>query len=65
MEGYLPLRVAFPSLASMVLGPDIEIPGGILLSSFVDSVSVVECGLLKSCLSITDTKFSTRITNTS
>ena len=26
----------------MVLGPDIETPGEILLSSFVDSVSVVE-----------------------
>ena len=37
------------------------LPEDILISSFVDSLSVVECELLKSCL--TDTKFSTHSTN--
>ena len=60
LEGYLPVQVAFPSLASMLLG-QVDIPGNILITSIVDSLSIVECQLLKSCLGITDVKFSTGI----
>lgn len=44
-EDFLPHRIAFPSLASMLLG-QVEIPD-IFVSSFVDSLSSVESNLLK------------------
>lgn len=34
--GFLPVRIAFPVIAAVVLGPDVKIPDTILIESFVD-----------------------------
>ena len=59
LEGYLPVQIAFPSLATILLG-QVDIPERMLVASFVDSLSTVECQFLKGCLSIASTseKFS-------
>ena len=57
LEGYLPVRIAFPSLATMLLG-QIDIPDKILVSSFADSLSSVECQLVKTCLTCNSSTFS-------
>ena len=48
LEGFLPVRIAFPSLASMFLG-QVDISEQILLDSFVNSLNSVESQLLKTC----------------
>ena len=44
--GFLPLRIAFPALAGMLLGPTITTPPSILVSSFIDSLSTYEATLI-------------------
>ena len=60
LEGYLPVRVAFPLLATMLLG-QVDIPDRMLVTSFADSLSTVESQLIKACLTITAKHFSTGI----
>ena len=62
LEGYLPVRIAFPSLASMLL-EQIDILDKILVSSFADSLSSVECQLIKTCLTGNSSTFSVGVTN--
>ena len=45
--GFLPLRIAFPALATMLLGVRVCIPNTFLVSAFVDSLNSYEQGLLK------------------
>ena len=47
VSGFLPLRVAFPSLAGMLLGPTCQIPAGLVFDSYVDSISTVEGNVLR------------------
>lgn len=44
--GYLPIRLAFPALCLTVFGPTCEIPGQVVMESFIDYVSYYEglCG---------------------
>ena len=49
LEGFLPVQIAFPSLATMLLG-QIDIPDKMLVESFITSLSSVECELLKQSL---------------
>ena len=60
LEGYLPVRVAFPSLATMLLG-QVAVPENMLVSSFADSLSTVESQLIKSCLTLSSNNFSAGI----
>ena len=46
----LPVGIALPSLICMVLGPTISIPSSIIVQSFADYVSDVECRTLKAAL---------------
>ena len=55
VSGFLPIRVALPCLAAVMLGPMTNIPDVILLEAFVDSMSVHDAGVLKNALSITST----------
>ena len=48
--GFLPLRIAFPTLAVMLLGTGVCIPNSFLVSTFVDSLNGYEQSLLKSGL---------------
>lgn len=45
--GFLPLRIAFPTLTAMLLGTSIHIPNSFLVSSFVDSLNSYEPSLFK------------------
>ena len=48
--GYLPLRVAFPVIAAVLLGPLVIIPDSIILESFVDYLVEYEGQLLRCAL---------------
>ena len=48
--GMLPVRIALPSLISMVLGPSVTIPSEIIIESFADYVSDVKRRTLKEAL---------------
>ena len=53
-SGFLPIRVAFPCLAAMLLGPATLIPDKILTEAFIDSLSVHDAGVFKQALSIAE-----------
>ena len=38
VSGFLPLRVAFPSLAGILIGPSCNMPPGLLAEAYVDSI---------------------------
>ncbi len=42
VSGFLPVRIAFPVLAAILLGTDVNMPDNILLETFVDFLSVHE-----------------------
>ena len=48
--GFLPLRIAFPTLATMLLGTTVHIPSTFLVSTFIDSINSYEQGLLQAGL---------------
>ena len=53
LEGFLPVRIAFPTLVVMLLGPNVQLPDDIVKQSFADSLDSVEASLIKCCLTIT------------
>lgn len=48
--GYLPVRVAFPSLAAILLGPMTQIPLPILVETFAESLCCYEGAIIKEAL---------------
>lgn len=48
--GFLPVRIAFPTLVCLLLGPHTVIPDSILLDTFPDSLSEFEAGVLRDVL---------------
>ena len=55
---FLPTRIAFPALASILLGSAAKIPKNILIESFAESLSSVEASVIKKALTSTDREFS-------
>lgn len=53
VANFLPIRIAFPSLACMLLGPTVIIPDSILLDTFPDCLSEYEAGIIRECLGCT------------
>ena len=49
--GFLPVRVSFASLCTMLLGNEVVIPDSILIDSFVNYVSNREAAILQTALS--------------
>ena len=45
--GFLPVRIAFPTLVQILLGPATTVPDNILLQSFADSLSTYEASVLR------------------
>ena len=45
-----PLRIAFPSLAAMLLGPTVLIPDSILVDAFTDYLSTYESAFKRDVL---------------
>ena len=50
VSNFLPLRIAFPSLAAMLLGPTILIPDSILIDTFADYLSTYESAFIHEIL---------------
>ena len=50
--GYLPIRIAFPVLAAIVLSPTVSIPTDMLIESFADYLSTYESDLVCKALSL-------------
>lgn len=48
--GFIPVRIAFPCLAAVLLGPMVTIPHHILVDTFVNSLSAFEAGKLKTAM---------------
>ena len=59
---FLPVRVAFPTLACMLLGPNTVIPEDILVSSFPDCLSEYEANVVRQALTCnTPHSFTTQL----
>lgn len=58
VAGYLPLRIAFPTLAGMLLGPGTPYQNEHLMSAFIECISSTEAALLKECLKVKGSSFS-------
>ncbi len=50
VSGFLPIRIAFPVLASILLGQSTEVPKGILLDAFADSLCTFEAKVIRDAL---------------
>ena len=50
LTGFLPLRIAFPVLASLLLGPCTTTSSEVLIEAFIDSVSANDNRILRSAL---------------
>lgn len=48
--GFLPIRIAFPVLAAIVLGPTIAIPEDMIIESFADYLSAYESDMVSKAL---------------
>ena len=48
--GFMPIRIAFPVIASVLLGPDVDIPDSIVFESFVDFLSCHDSAKVKDAL---------------
>ena len=51
LSGFLPLRVAFPVLGSLLLGPCVTTPPQLLMEAFIESISEHDNRALRSALS--------------
>ena len=58
LTGYIPLCIAFLTLAGMLLGPNTPYQNEHLMSAFIDSISSTEAALLKECLKMKGSSFS-------
>ena len=62
--GYLPLCIAFPIIASSLLGPHVNIPNNIILESFVDYLVQYEGQTLKKAFqAVSSNQFSQQLSN--
>lgn len=61
--GFLPVRIAFPVLAAIFRGPNVEVPDTILLESFVDYLSCRESSLIHEAIKLGEkgTSFSSHM----
>ena len=57
VSGFLPTRIAFPAVASILLGPHVEVPDSSLVETFGDSLNPVERSVIKECLSVRSAEF--------
>ena len=59
--GFIPIRITFPTLACLLLGPSSSIPDTVLLDTFQDSLSEYEAGTVKEALQCSSS-FSQKLT---
>lgn len=61
VSGVLPLQIAFPTLAGILLGAGVEVDSEVLISSFANSLNPIEAQLVKDCLQVKDEQFIPRV----
>ena len=57
VAGYLPLWIAFPTLAGMLLGQSAEVSDDMLITAFANSISPVDASVIKDALKVKETSF--------
>ena len=57
VAGYLPLRIAFPTLAGMLLGQSATISDDMLITAFANSISPVDAAVINDALKVKGTSF--------
>lgn len=50
VTGYLPVRIAFPALASILMGPTVDIHARIMVETFAESLCLHEASIVKEAL---------------
>ncbi len=50
--GFIPVRIAFPSLACIFFGPNVSIPNAFMIESFIDSLCAHERDCVRSAVNI-------------
>ena len=50
VSGYMPIRVAFPCMAGVLLGPMMDFSSSILIEAFSESLCSYEAGIIKQAL---------------
>lgn len=60
--GHLPVRIAFPVIATLLLGPSIEVSSRLLLQSFRDYLSPVERSAIKEAVKVQESSFGISLT---
>ena len=58
VSGFMPTRIAFPALASILLDSLISFPTSMLIEAFTESLSVCEAGEIKKALATDSSSFS-------
>ena len=58
VTGFLPVRIAFPALCSILLTPVVSIPDSILFNTFVDNISSYDASVIKEALTTEGPSFT-------
>lgn len=61
--GFLPVRIAFPTLACILLGSTITLPDSLLITTFENSISCHEAATVRDALAIKGERFSSMLTS--
>ena len=61
VTGFLPVRIAYPSLASILIGSSVIIPDPLLLRTFESSISCHEASIVRDALSVKGDRFSSTL----
>ncbi len=59
--GYLPVKIAFPIIATLFCGMDVQIPNAILVESFIDYIGTHEKSIIQECVLFKGSSFTSTI----
>ena len=60
-SGFMPTRIAFPVLATILLGSNVKVPSSILVESFAKCLSSFEAAVIKKALASADKDFTPEV----
>ena len=63
VTGFLPVRIAFPTLASILMGSSVTVPDRILSRTFESSISCHEASIVRDALSVKEDRFSSSLSS--
>ncbi len=56
-SGFLPIRIAFPTLVALLLGPTVGVSDDLLIETFLQTISIVEASLVNKAMCISSPTF--------